>query len=350
MICAALADGETIIDCPENSEDIDATARCLKALKLPPKGGEPIILDVGESGSTLRFLLPVGGALGKTVMFKMSGRLPSRPIDDLRDTMTAHGCTISGSLKCEGQLKSGEYSLPGNVSSQYVSGLLFALPLLVGDSIIHVNGNLESRPYVDMTLDALRIFGVKVFEEGPRFIVPGGQKYHSPGSLGVEGDWSNAAFWLAAGVNVTGLDPNSKQGDKAIVELLKRIPGDIDVSNTPDLVPVLAAVASVAAGKTTIYNAGRLRIKESDRLKTVATSLKSLGADITKTEDGLVIIGKSSLPGGETESYGDHRIAMMASIVRCTGPVVIHGAEAVNKSYPRFFEDFTSLGGVCEIV
>jgi 3-phosphoshikimate 1-carboxyvinyltransferase len=234
------------------------------------------------------------------------------------------------------------------VSSQYLSGLLFALPLLSGDSVIRVTGVLESRPYVDMTLDALRAFGVTVIEEDGCFRVPGSQRYRSPGGVSVEGDWSNAAFWLAAGANVTGLDPDSRQGDKAITDLLKAIPGGIDASNTPDLVPVLAAAASVAEGKTTIYNAERLRIKESDRLKTVAASLTSLGADITETEDGLVIIGKKSLPGGETESYGDHRIVMMASTVRCAGPVVIHGAEAVNKSYPRFFEDFTSLGGVYE--
>jgi 3-phosphoshikimate 1-carboxyvinyltransferase len=276
----------------------------------------------------------------------MAGRLPLRPLDALRDEMTAHGCVISGSLTCKGQLTSGEYTLPGNVSSQYVSGLLFALPLLSGDSVIRVTGVLESRPYVNMTLDALRSFGVTVIEEGRCFKVPGNQRYRSPGKVSVEGDWSNAAFWLAAGANVTGLDLCSTQGDKAIVDMLKLIPGSIDVSDTPDLVPALAAAASVVTGKTILCKAGRLRIKESDRLKTVAASLSSLGADITETEDSLVIIGRKSLPGGETESYGDHRIVMMASTVRCAGPVIIHGAEAVNKSYPRFFEDFTALGGV----
>ena len=416
LICAALADRECFIACPERSEDIDATVRCLEAmgavlryesggflvtpvpaLRSPVSNScSPVKMDCGESGATLRFLLPVCGALGLAVSFNMSGRLPERPLSALCGEMTAHGCTLSGPdnrdkrsgsepgyslLNCKGRLKSGIYTLPGNISSQFVSGLLFALPLLLEESIIRVTGVLESRPYVDMTLEALRLFGITVFEEEAQvFRIPGGQIGSSPANAKVSGDWSNAAFWLSAGaigkgktfektgVTCTGLNPDSRQGDRAIIKLLELFgacvtrkhnevtvsPGilcgtDIDAGDTPDLVPIIAAVASVAEGKTSIRNAGRLRIKESNRLHTIAMSLTDLGADIRETEDGLIITGKKALPGGETQSYGDHRIAMTAAVLSavCTGPVLIQDAGAVRKSYPGFFEDFCALGGVC---
>ena len=405
MVCAALASApagrETLIACPDSSEDIDATARCLNALgavvryehdgffvtpikeKNVSSPQSPAVLDCGESGSTLRFLLPVSGALGLAVSINMGGRLSLRPLSPLRDEMASHGCTLSGPghspLTCEGRLVHGNYTLPGNISSQFVSGLLFALPLLKGDSVIRVTGVLESRPYVDMTLDALRMFGIEVSEEQDQvFRIPGGQTACSPGNAKAAGDWSGAAFWLAAGaigkgsVTCSGLDPDSRQGDRAIAGLLKRLgahvscvrdavtvsPGvlrgiDIDAGDTPDLVPVLAVVACVAEGKTIIRNAGRLRMKESDRLRTLAVSLSGLGADIAETDDGLVIRGKKTLSGGETQSHGDHRIAMAAAILSaaCTGPVAIRDAEAVRKSYPGFFEDLSSaLGGACEYV
>jgi len=407
LICAALANNsnntETFISCPQRSEDIDATARCLEALGAGIRYGNcdedtgffitPIntydtagkrVLDCGESGSTLRFLLPICGALGVDVSFEMGGRLPTRPLTGLYEEMTKHGCTLSefGSspLTCTGSLSGGGYTLPGNISSQFVSGLLFALPLVESDSIIRVTSNLESRPYVDMTLDALNLFGIEICEEQsngtPLFHIRGRQKYNNPNTsntIHVEGDWSNAAFWLAAGaigtgsIKVEGLDSNSRQGDRAIVELLSRFGAnvnaeergsvtvsrgtlrgiDIDAADIPDLVPVLAAVASVASGETAIRNAGRLRIKESDRLKTIAEILKCLGAEISETPDGLLIRGQDNLSGGETQSFGDHRIAMTAAVLSgaCRDEVIIHGAEAVNKSYPAFFDDFTALGG-----
>jgi len=327
-------------------------------------------LDCGESGSTLRFLLPVCGALGVKAAFHMRGRLSSRPLSPLYDEMVSHGCILSeqgrSPLACEGRLENGTYTLPGNISSQFVSGLLFALPLLAGDSVIQVTGALESRAYVDMTLDALRLFGVTVFEDERQiFRIPGGQMIRSPSNVIVKGDWSNAAFWLSAGaigknaITCTGLDLSSRQGDRAIVELLERFgalvtcegenvtvsPGtlkgiDIDAGDTPDLVPVLAAVAAVAEGKTIIRNAKRLRIKESDRLRTVSALLSALGADITETEDGLVIYGKKKLSGGVTESFADHRIAMTAAIVSavCEAPVEIKDAEAVINHTPVFLE------------
>jgi len=398
LICAALADAETFVTCLESSEDIDATARCLAALGAeinyedngffvkPIKENNQtknFILDCGESGSTLRFMLPVCGALGVDVSFEMGGRLPARPLTGLYEEMAEHGCILSamGSspFMCKGLLGYGSYSLPGDVSSQFVSGLLFALPLLDGDSQIFVEGGLESRPYVDMTLDALSLFGIEVMEEQVDelliFHVKGGQAYCSPKTVRAEGDWSNAAFWLCAGaigtggVTVSGLNINSRQGDSAIIELLTRFGAKleiennsisvsystlsgikIDATNTPDLVPILAAVATVAQGETVIYNAQRLRIKESDRLKTVAETLSQLGADITETDDGLIIRGKNKLNGGEVHSFGDHRIAMTSAILSavCEGQVTIYNAEAVRKSYPAFFADFVALGGKCD--
>ena len=396
LICAALASkDETFVQCPERSEDIDATAQCLNALgaNIHYKGDgfyvKPInvqlssVLPCKESGSTLRFLLPVCGALGVNAELHMAGRLPSRPLTGLYEEMERHGCTLSphgvSPLVCQGQLTSGDYSIAGNISSQFISGLLFALPLLDGESNILVKGKLESRPYVDMTLEALQLFGIeveeKVMEGSLIFSVKGGQKYQSPKTVHAEGDWSNAAFWLSAGaigknsITMEGINLNSRQGDKAIVNFLKRFgakvditeesntisisPGklrgiEIDASQTPDLVPILSAVASVAEGKTVIRNAKRLRIKESDRLKAVTETLTQLGADIKETDDGLIIVGQKMLKGGEVHSFGDHRIAMTAAVLSavCENPVVINGAHAVRKSYPAFFEDFNNvLGG-----
>jgi len=400
LICAALETPrergvkcESFISCTESSEDIDATIRCLIGLGAEIKSTNegfhitPInrslisqtktyTLDCGESGATLRFMLPVCAALGASVEIYMKGRLPSRPLTDLYNVMTSHGCLISpqgvSPLTCTGQLSSGKYTLSGNISSQYISGLLLALPLLKDESKIQVTGTLESRPYVDMTLEALRLFGIKINEnETNTFIISGTQNYTAPKEIKVGGDWSNAAFWLSAGaigkssITCTGLDLKSQQGDKKVCELLARFGAkveyektavtvtpetlcgiEIDAKNIPDLVPILAAVASVAKGKTIIYNAERLRIKESDRLKTVTQMLSKLGADIKETKDGLIITGNATLTGGVVESYGDHRIAMTAAVISavCTTPVEIIGADAVRKSYPTFFEDFKVLG------
>ncbi len=392
LICSALSDKETFIACSESSEDIEATINCLNALGAEIKrtaGGfevKPISaarlkkgarLDCGESGSTFRFMLPVACALGAESTFLLGGRLPKRPIIELSAALEAKGCVISGiggdRVTISGNLNSGALRLPGNVSSQYISGLLFALPLLSGGSVIELTSEIESGDYISMTLSALKEFGIQVKAEDKSFIINGASGYVSPGNVEVEGDWSNAAFWLCAGaigkgpVECTGLNPASLQGDRAVAELLAKFGAEvkfsgnsckaspktlraleIDAGNIPDLVPILAAVAAVSYGKTVFKNASRLRIKESDRLKAVAETLGRLGADVTETEDGLSISGHRKLHGGCTvDSFGDHRIAMMAAIAStvCEKPVKIKNAEAVNKSYPGFFKDFQALGG-----
>ncbi len=393
LICSALAHEPSHIVCRETSDDIDATARCLCALgarierdgsgfdvkPIPrPVTGERM-LDCGESGSTLRFMLPVACALGAGATFLMSGRLPSRPLSPLYEELAGHGCALSpvgkSPLYTSGHLTGGRFMIPGNISSQFISGLLLALPLAGTDSLIEIGGTVESGPYIDMTLSAVKTFGVRVKENAGSFTVPGNQRYTAPGALTVEGDWSNAAFWLAQGairsedMTVTGLDTSSPQGDKAIVGFLMRFGArvevkgdavtvsrgglkgvDIDAGDTPDLVPVLAAVAAVSDGRTFITNADRLRIKESDRLKTVTKTLSALGADIAETHDGLIINGKPQLQGGVVSSCGDHRIAMSAAVVStaCREPVTIKNAQAVSKSYPGFFSDFSALGGAFE--
>ncbi|MFA7674054.1 MAG: 3-phosphoshikimate 1-carboxyvinyltransferase, partial [Clostridia bacterium] len=384
FICAALSDSPNFINITSSSSDIDATIGCLRSLSAKISSnkngyevcpinrnmpGRNTVLDCNESGSSFRFLLPVSCALGADASFVLNGRLPDRPLSPLYEQLISHGCTLSekGSnpFMTKGTLHSGDYILSKSVSSQFASGLLLALPILSGDSTIRLLGPIESVNYIDMTVDVLRKYDITVEYSNNTFFIKGGQQYHSPKSIDIEGDWSNAAFWLCAGalskkgVTCTNLDMDSLQGDKKIIELLSRfgakvVKGDtyvtvsrdtlkgieLDASNIPDLVPVLALMASVSYGVTEIKNAGRLRAKESDRLKSISETLKVLGADIKETDDGLVIKGQEYLHGGHVDSFNDHRIAMMAAIASavCHGPVVISDAEAVNKSYPGFFE------------
>lgn len=374
LICGALSEitsGKVCkVVCQQTSNDIEATKKCLSALREGEKE-----LHCGESGSTLRFLLPVVAALGGGVDFYPEGRLPERPLSPLYEELLRHGCRLSpqGTIpfSVEGQLQPGTYRIPGNVSSQYISGLLFALPLLEGDSRIVIEGRLESESYVDMTIKTLAAFGIKIEPAEEGYAVPGGQKYRSDSAYIVEGDWSNGCFWLGAGalledgICVTGLSLDSLQGDKAILNLLKsfgakvkiseegiivkggKLQGiDIDAAQIPDMVPILAVLACRAEGRTRIYNAGRLRIKESDRLATVSTVLQGLGAEIEEGEDGLVIQGKGRLTGGHAEGFNDHRIVMMASVASliCEEDVILTGSHAVNKSYPDFFQVLEELG------
>lgn len=388
LICAALGQDKCVIRCDGISKDIAATIACLNALGAEIRETEPGVLRVrpiretpagtrvlpcGESGSTLRFLLPVVGALGAEAVFHREGRLPQRPLAPLDAELRAHGMTVRQEgerLCCFGQLRPGDYSLPGNVSSQYISGLLMALPRLNGVSALTIEGKLESAAYVTMTEDALHLAGIKIEKDEQRYAIPGGQRGSISGEMQVEGDWSNAAFFLSIGaispegMQVSGLLDASSQGDRAVWEILRRFGAEgcvtadghlirrgrlcaqtIDAAPIPDLIPVLSVVASVAEGETRIVNAGRLRLKESDRLMSTTRMLRSLGADITELEDGLVIRGKAQLTGGTVDAMGDHRIAMSAAVAACacTEPVTVMGAECVEKSYPRFWQDFEQL-------
>ena len=387
LICAALGAGETLLRCSGISRDIEATAACLNALgaevravdegfcvrpiRAVPEG--ECRLPCGESGSTLRFLLPVVGALGARAVFFREGRLPQRPLAPLDKALAAHGMTLredGALLHCSGSLRPGDYTLPGNVSSQYISGLLLALPLLNGESRLHVTGPLESAAYVTMTEDALRLAGVSIGKHNTDYIIYGSQRGTLPEQLAVEGDWSSAAFFLVLGalsphgVHVHGLNKRSLHGDRAVLEILRNYGAlaeareseilvrrgalhgqTIDAAPIPDLVPVLSVLASVSAGETRIVNAGRLRLKESDRLASTTAMLRALGADIEELPDGLVIRGKPCLAGGTADSAGDHRIAMAAAVAAavCTDPVTVCGADSVKKSYPCFWDDFEAL-------
>lgn len=382
MIAAALAEGQSVISNVAFSQDIEATLNCMKSLgaqvavdgdRLTVTGigsrrlsADPVpYLDCGESGSTLRFLIPVALAVAGQGCFTGRGRLMERPQKPYFDLFEEKGIAYEqkdGVLSVKGTLTSGAYKLPGDVSSQFVTGLLYTLPLLTGDSVIEITTELESLDYVAMTLDALKQFGIQVEQENWRiFRIPGGQTYQ-PQTLAVECDWSQAGFWYAArGVGndivVTGMNPKSIQGDMRIVSYYNTLSRngnhELDVSQCPDLVPPLAAHASVRCGSTRIANAARLRIKESDRLATVTEVLNALGAKVIEGDDHLIIEGQSALPGGVTVSaHNDHRIAMMAAIAAtcCQQPIIITGAQCVAKSYPNFWEEYVRLGGIIEEV
>lgn len=375
LICAAFSDGQTKIICKERSLDIDATAECLRAigcgiayddnegsfLVTPAKEiNKQAVIDCGESGSTLRFLLPVVCALGIECTIVMHGRLPERPLSPLWEELEAHGCGLKHNpdktISTSGRLKGGRFTLEAYISSQFISGMLFAMPLIEEKSELRLTGKVESKNYILMTMDAQRMFGVNSSWEEDRLTVPFNTAYSSPGEANVEGDWSNGAFWLSAAkltggaVKCSGLDINSRQGDKAAAELIDEIYNGnavVDAKDVPDLVPVLSVVAAVSPGVTRFIHAERLRIKESDRIKTTIAMLENLGAKCEETEDGIIVAGVRELTGGRVDSCNDHRIAMSAAIaaIVCSGNVEIDGAEAVRKSYPDFWKDYQRLGG-----
>ena len=369
LICAALSEESTKFNNLFFSKDIKATIDCITALGAefeggviyPAKKNKKAKLLCNESGSTLRFMLPVALALGGEFEFEMCGRLPQRPLSPLYGELIKNGCTLSEEGKnpfaASGQLKSGVYCLPGDVSSQFITGLLLALPILSGNSEIEISGTLESAPYIDITRSVQKQFGVYSRFENNTFYINGNQKYKSTGEFTVEGDWSNGAFWhcanrLCGEVVCTGLDASSAQGDKEIVDILEKLPCRVDAKNIPDLIPAVCAVAATVEGETVIHGAKRLIIKESNRILAICDTLSRLGADITPTDDGMIIKGKKTLSGGEVQGFNDHRIVMMAAIasIKCTAPVIIEGAEAAEKSYPHFFEDFKKLGGEFEVI
>lgn len=355
LICAAFSDGKTILQCSETNRDIEATADCLRALgadivrtadgyrihpirRLP----ESAVLNCCESGSTLRFMLPIASALGVDALFQMEGRLPCRPLSPLWEEMERMGCKLSRpsetTIRCTGKLKTGNYSIDGSVSSQFVTGLLFALSLIGGDSHLEITGKIESRPYIEMTRAAMALFHAP--------------DYHTPGMIQVEGDWSNGAFFLAAkalgsDLTITNLNETSTQGDRAAAALLHALEAHcyVNAADIPDLVPILAVVAAHNQGAV-FTNIQRLRLKESDRVATVIDMIRSLGGSAGATEDTLSISG-TGLTGGTVNSHNDHRIAMAAAIAAtvCGKPVTILGADAVNKSYPGFWKEYRNLGG-----
>jgi len=356
LICAAFSKGKTTLLCPETNRDIEATADCLTALgadiQRTKKGYEilPIteapkkaVLNCCESGSTLRFLLPIAGALGVDATFRMAGRLPNRPLSPLWEEMERMGCTLTrptaDTIRCTGKLRSGEYCIDGGISSQFITGLLFATALIREPSTITITGKLESKPYVDMTKEALRIF------DAPNF--------RTPGQLTVEGDWSNGAFFLAANamgssLEILGLEPDSPQGDRAVAKLLPQLESGtpvISAADIPDLVPILAVTAAVKHGAV-FTDIRRLRLKESDRVASTVAMVENLGGRAEADEHALTVYG-TGLRGGTVDACNDHRIAMAAAIAAacCTGDVTILGSEAVNKSYPQFWAEYRRLGG-----
>lgn len=385
LICAALAGQGTVINVGD-SKDIQATlsALALLGVSAQQEGGSVIVsqeeataqkADCKESGSTLRFMVPLSLLRGGAD-FTGCGRLLQRPMEEYWRAFAPYGVTHKledGILAVRGRLQAGEYRLNGDVSSQFVSGLLFALPLLQGESRITLTSPLQSKSYVELTLEVLAAYGVRVQEDENGYRVPGAQRYAHRGYC-VEGDYSQAAFWLCAGalggdVRVRELNKSSTQGDKAIIKILSRMgaqleetasfvhcTGDglkgieIDASDIPDLVPALAAVAATAQGCTRITQVERLRYKESDRLDAVTKELNALGARIENTGNSLLVYGVHSLQGGLVKSWNDHRIVMALSIAALSAeaPVVIENYTCVDKSYPQFFTDFKTLGGHCE--
>lgn len=368
LICAAFSNSETILYCPATNQDIEATANCLRALGAEIKRTEtgyaikPVrqfpnkaVLNCNESGSTLRFMLPIVGALGVDAVFEMSGRLPRRPLSPLLEEMERCGCTLTRptetTIRCAGKLKPGDYTIDGSVSSQFVTGLLFAMALMNGNSTLHITGKLESKPYIEMTRRALSSFGVNASCND----ICGSYPFTSPGKISVEGDWSNGAFFLAAkalgsDIAVEGLDETSPQGDRASAHILESMESIsmIDAADIPDLVPILAVAAGAKNG-VTFRNIARLRLKESDRVATVATMLKNLGASANATENELTV-KPAPYHGCIIDAAGDHRIAMAAAIAATVadGPVTILGAHCVEKSYPSFWEEYKRLGGSYE--
>ena len=389
LICAALGEHEVLIRYDGLSRDIRATADCLSALGADIRIGENTLcvkpidvrsnvetarLPTGESGSTLRFLIPVAGALGRRADFIMEGRLAERPMAPFDRLLREHGMTLSREgqiLHCEGQLEGGTFCLPGNISSQYFSGLLMALPKLGSDSLLQTEGRMESAAYVELTEEVLKAAGIRFDRENETsWKIFGNQIPRLQDTVSAEGDWSNAAFFLCAaalsghGIRVSGLNPESRQGDRQILRILRefgaevsvdektvsvregcRRPIEVDAMAIPDLVPVLAVLCCSVEGISRITGAARLRWKESDRLTTTTALIRSLGGEAEELPDGIVIHGSGRLRGGKADTFNDHRIAMSAAVasVLCAEPVMVLGAECVGKSYPAFWEDFDAL-------
>lgn len=394
IICASLSSGVSVVDNIDYSDDINATIDAMVSIgavidknedKLTITGvfhkeakrNAARTVDCNESGSTLRFLVPISLLFDGMTKFIGRGNLGKRPLDTYYNIFKEQGIKYNAvdnklNLMVKGRIKAGEFVLPGNISSQFITGLLFTLPLLEGDSKIIISTELESKGYIDLTLSCMKDFGIDIENRDYReFIIKGGQSYNSR-NYRVEGDYSQGAFYLSANalgskIELLDLREDSLQGDKEAIDILERMGAKfefkdsitikencklnstlIDASQCPDIIPVISLVAALSEGRTEIINAGRLRIKECDRLKAVSTELKRLGAKIIEKEEGLIIDGVEELEGGiEVWSWKDHRIAMTLAIAatRCKNPIIIKDYECVAKSYPSFFEDYKMLGG-----
>lgn len=393
IICAALSKGVSTISPVALSNDIKATIGCIEALGAKTQiennvltvdgtelfSNKTATLDCGESGSTLRFFIPVAAVGGVNATFIGSGRLPQRPIGIFTDLLPNFGvnCRTEGGLplKISGKLQSGTFNIPGNVSSQFITGLLFVLPLLENDSDIVLTSPIESVGYINMTIYTMSKFGVEIETTEFGWHIKGNQSY-KPCSYTTDGDWSQAAFFMVSGaingsITVNGVNRDSAQGDRKIAELISQFGAEvlqtdtsvtvksskmhaitIDASQIPDLVPVLAVCATFADGTTKIVNAQRLRIKESDRLKTTANLINNLGGNVKELSDGLEITGVNILSGGSADGCNDHRIVMSAAVCAAglDGEIECSDALSINKSYPEFFNDYNSIGGRANVL
>ena len=372
LICSYLAGGGSVSPIID-SNDMRATVGVIDALK-----NNEDVMNCIESGSTLRFMIPVVASLGRRATFIGEGRLPERPIGEYLDILPKHNVKVDSNgylpMTIDGQLRNGSYEVNGDVSSQYITGLLLALANVEGDSAVILKTPLQSKPYVDMTVKVMADFGVNITETDFGYLIHGGQEFKKQDYI-VEGDWSQSAFFLVAGaiggdVKVSGLDMNSTQGDKAIVDVLKSFGADVEVgkdyvisrkskltgttvdaTDIPDLVPIIAVLGAFSNGKTTIKGAERLRFKESDRIESVVNNLRLMGVDVTETKDGMIING-SEPHGADLKGYNDHRIVMAFSVAGlfCDGDVRIDDAQSINKSYPTFFDDYNMLGGKANVL
>lgn len=394
LICAALCRESTEVYLSDASQDILATIDCLErlgasientanGLHVQPiqKPTQKVKLNCGESGSTLRFLLPVAAALTEESSFSGSGRLPERPLLPLLEALAVHGMKYSAAslpLSVSHWQKGGLFSLPGNISSQFASGILLAAPLLQEDLEISFSSPLESSSYLELSCQVMEIFGISIKKDSNSYMIEKEARYTSPGSFTVEVDWSNAAFWLTAGalsshgIAVSGLNKDSAQGDRKVLELLEQMGASsywrddilyimnrgrlnalsIDAADIPDLVPILAVAAACAKGTTRIEHISRLRHKESDRVATTVQLINDLGGMAQATEDKLIITGVEQLYGGKVQSYNDHRIAMAAAIAAAQSrdAIILQDSQAVAKSYPKFWQDYEKLGGQASVI
>lgn len=389
LISAALA-GNSVVRGIDVSNDITATANALAALGAsithddaartfyigePCGRGASATINCGESASTLRFLIPIAASLGARVTFVGEGRLPNRPTDIYKPMLEAHGARLTYPengdflpLLIDGALEAGQYQLRGDISSQFVTGLIYAATALEGESKIKLTTTLESKPYVDLTVQTLRLFGANITEDDDGYTVLGGTL--SKADIDVEGDCSQAAFFAVAAaiggkVTMSGIHRDTRQGDFALFDIVgsfgadvswnggdvtvtkaERLTAhDIDAKDIPDLVPALAVMAAFANGTTRIYNAGRLRIKESDRIASTVAMINAIGGEAHESEDGLIIVGKQTLSGGSVCACNDHRIAMAAAAASagCTGDIYVDDMSCINKSYPEFVRDFAAV-------